>query len=316
MFSPCRWRYWNLKKGVNNVKIGIIGAGKVGISLGHILQKKGVQITGFSSTKEDALALAKSFCGEPLLYIKDNLSIVRISDVIAITTQDRNIKAVAEHIYRSSDDLKGKIFFHTSGSQSIEPLLPLREKGAYLGVLHPLQSFPDVESAIKVLPETYIFIEGDESAISVLIDLAEKIGRKAIRIESEKKVLYHLCAVFVCNLMCGLIYAGSLLAEMIGTGLEPFFPIIKATLRNIEEKGPILSLTGPIVRGDVETIIAHLKKLKEMPIFLEAYRSLSLFALEIAKKRGALDIKTEEQIRDLLKDVLGGRNGTKGNRDS
>ncbi|MCX7858006.1 MAG: DUF2520 domain-containing protein [Deltaproteobacteria bacterium] len=283
------------------MKVGIIGAGKVGISMGFLLMKRGVELTGFSSTREDALRLARSFCGESLLYTTDNLEIVGVSEVIAIATQDRNIRSVAESISESFSDLRGKLFFHTSGSHSIAVLSSLKTKGASVGSLHPLQTFPDVESAIRALPETYIFVEGEEESISALTTIGSKIGFKTIPIESEKKVLYHLCAVFVCNLLCALVYAGSQIMERIGTGLLPFMPIIRATIGNIEEKGPVLALTGPIVRGDVETVSAHIEAIKDNPPFLETYKSLSLFALEIAKKRGTLDLNTQNEMENLLK---------------
>lgn len=283
------------------MKLGIIGAGKVGISIGYILQKKGIPLVGFSSTRKDALDVAKSFCGDSLLYTTDNFTLVKASDVIGITTQDRNVKLVAQSISQAFQNLHGKVFFHTSGSQSINSLLSLKERGAIVGSIHPLQTFPDVESAIRAMPETYIFVEGEDDALPVLRFLSERLGYRTILIESEKKVLYHLCAVFVCNLLCALLYAGSKLMEMVGTGLEPFFPIIRSTLRNIEEKGPIFSLTGPVIRGDVNTILSHLENIKDKPQFLDVYRALSLFALEIAEKRGAIDENAKMEIEKVLK---------------
>ncbi len=300
----------------NSVKIGIIGAGKVGISMGYVLRKNGLNVIGFSSTRQDALDTARFYCGESLMYTKDNFELVCASDVIGITTQDRNIRPVAKSIAEKFSDLSGKLFFHTSGSQSIDSLLPLKKKGALLGSIHPLQTFPDIQSAIRVLPETFIFIEGEKDSIPLLTMIGNKLGFRTIHIESEKKVLYHVCAVFVCNLLCALIYAGSKLMDRIGTDLEPFFPIIETTLANIKEKGPIYALTGPIVRGDVETILSHLENMRDMPLFLETYRSLSLFALEIAKKRGTLDENTEKEIERILIPPKGGTGDRGSSTDS
>lgn len=290
------------------MKVGIIGAGKVGISIGYTLKNKGINLIGFSSTRDDALTIAKSYCGASLLYTKNNFELVEASEIVGIMTQDRNIKQVAQSISQAFTDLSGKLFFHTSGSQSISSLVSLKERGASLGSLHPLQTFPDIDSAIKVLPDTYIFVEGEEKSIPILTTIGNKIGYRTILIRSENKVLYHLCAVFVCNLLCALIYAGSQIMEKIDTDLEPFFPIIKATLKNIEEKGPVLALTGPIVRGDVETVLSHIESIKNMPVFLETYNSLSLFALEMARKRGTIDDTTQRKLESLLKKVPGGEN--------
>ncbi|MCS7281547.1 MAG: DUF2520 domain-containing protein [Desulfobacterota bacterium] len=285
------------------MRLGIIGAGKVGISISYVLKSKGIDLYGVSSRREEALALAKNYLGESLVYTTDNFEIVQACDVIGITTQDKNISVVAKAISDSFLNLKGKIFFHTSGSHSLGPLLPLKEKGAALGSIHPLQTFPDVESAITALPKTYVFVEGEEEAMPVLENLAQLIGFRVYRIESEKKVIYHLAAVFVCNLLCALLYAGSNLIDMIGFDLQPFYPIIETTIKNVKEKGPVHSLTGPVVRGDVETIKSHIEILKNMPDHLSVYSSLSVFALEIAKKRRSIDPQTEREIEEILSEL-------------
>jgi predicted short-subunit dehydrogenase-like oxidoreductase (DUF2520 family) len=283
------------------MKIGIIGAGKVGIALGHVLQNKGFAIVAVASRREESLELARNYIPGKCLYTKNVSEVVREADVIAITTQDREINAVAQEISRKADKLDRKLFFHTSGAHPATELSPLEQKGAILGSLHPLQTFPDVNSGIVALPRTYIFIEGDEKAIPVLDLLASTIGFKVVRIESKNKVLYHLSAVFMCNLLTALMHTGEGIANRIGVDLMPFFPIIETTLRNIETKGPLLSLTGPVVRGDAETVASHLEAIKGMEPQESVYRMLSLVALEMAKERKTLKPEEMEKLESVLK---------------
>jgi predicted short-subunit dehydrogenase-like oxidoreductase (DUF2520 family) len=283
------------------MKIGIIGAGKVGIALGHVLQNKGFAIVAVASRREESLELARNYIPGKCLYTKNVSEVVREADVIAITTQDREIDAVAQEIFRKADKLDRKLFFHTSGAHPATELSPLEQKGAILGSLHPLQTFPDVNSGIVALPRTYIFIEGDEKAIPVLDLLASTIGFKAVRIESKNKVLYHLSAVFMCNLLTALMHTGEGIANRIGIDLMPFFPIIETTLRNIEKKGPLVSLTGPVVRGDAETVASHLEAIKGMEPQESVYRMLSLVALEMAKERETLKPEEMEKLESVLK---------------
>ena len=283
------------------MKIGIIGAGKVGIALGHVLQNKGFAIVAVASRREESLELARNYIPGKCLYTKNVSEVVREADVIAITTQDREINAVAQEIFRKADKLDRKLFFHTSGAHPATELSPLEQKGAIFGSLHPLQTFPDVNSGIVALPRTYIFIEGDEKAIPVLDLLASTIGFKAVRIESENKVLYHLSAVFVCNLLTALMHTGEGIANRIGIDLMPFFPIIETTLRNIEKKGPLVSLTGPVVRGDAETVASHLEAIKGMEPQESVYRMLSLVALEMAGERKTLKPEEMEKLESVLK---------------
>lgn len=284
------------------MNIGIVGAGKVGIALGHVLQNRGFAVVAVASRREESLELARKYMGGKCLYTRDVAAIARNADVIAVTTQDREIRAVAREIFRATDRLDQKLFFHTSGAHPATELAPLDEKGAILGSLHPLQTFPDVNSGIVALPRTYIFIEGDEKGLPLLDLLGSAIGLKTLRIESRDKVLYHLCAVFVCNLLCALMREGEGISQRIGIELTPFFPIIETTLRNIENKGPLLSLTGPVVRGDAETVASHLEAIKGMGLHESVYRLLSQVALEMAVERKALKTEDIEKLARILKE--------------
>jgi predicted short-subunit dehydrogenase-like oxidoreductase (DUF2520 family) len=283
------------------MKIGFIGAGKVGIAIAHALQRKGYVIAAVSDVRgEDAFVAARRYLGEDCFYSSDNLDVVDRADVIAVATQDRAIRDVAAGISARADSLEGKVIFHTSGADPSAILSPLDRKGAFLGSLHPLQTFPDIGSAISVLPETFIFIEGDDGALPVLREIGSRIGYQVKTIKAEDKVLYHLSAVFVCNLLSALYFGAEGVMERIGITLEPFLPIIRATLRNIETKGPLAALTGPIVRGDVETVQSHLAALGDMGLQRKVYCALSQVALTMARERAMLDEDTIRRLRGLL----------------
>jgi predicted short-subunit dehydrogenase-like oxidoreductase (DUF2520 family) len=282
------------------MKIGIIGAGKVGIVLARSLIDKGYPIVAVASRRSESLELAQNYIGDGPFYTIDNLKVVESCDVVAVTTQDREISKVALEIHSYNVPVEGKTFFHTSGAHKATELAPLETDGAYLGSLHPLQSFPDVDTGLLALASTHIFIEGNEAALANLQVLAQAIGFDSVVIKSEHKILYHLSAVFVCNLLAALFYSGQQVMDKIDIDLEPFYPIIHATLHNIETKGPLASLTGPIVRGDSGTVTAHLEAIKGMSNEESVYRVLSKVALEMVEKRGTL---TDEQIKSMKKSL-------------
>ena len=282
------------------MNIGIIGAGKVGTALGCVLKRKGLAVTAVGSRRQASLDRARPYIGEESIYTLDNWRVFASADVVAVTTQDREIHKVAEQIFAQGIALEGKVVFHTSGAHASIELSPLDKKGALLGSFHPLQTFPDIDAGIAVLPETYIFIEGDEAALPALRTLASAVGREWKLLARESKVLYHLSAVFVCNLLCALLYSGEGIMERIGIDIEPFYPIIRATLRNIEAKGPLSSLTGPVVRGDAGTIEAHLTAMQGMERAREVYRSLSRVALEMAEERGEVGPEQLAALKALL----------------
>ena len=285
------------------MKIGIIGAGKVGTAIGHAMKCKGLQVHAMSDIRQESLDIAAPYLGKDCLYTHNNQEVVQISDIIAITTQDRAIRKVAQEIFESGITIKDKLFFHTSGAHSSTILSPLEKKGAILGSLHPLQTFPDIESAIRVLPSTYVFIEGDESALGTLELLGSAMGHKVVSIEGKQKVLYHLSAVFVCNLLCALLYSAEGIMDKINIEIEPFYPIIYATLKNIEQKGPLMSLTGPVIRGDGETIMEHLRAMADMDTQKGIYKALSLVALDMSQKRNVLDEEAVKALQAVLEGI-------------
>ncbi|HNY70206.1 MAG TPA: DUF2520 domain-containing protein [Syntrophorhabdus sp.] len=290
--------------GIRGMKIGFIGTGKVGIAIAHTLKNKGFDIVAVSdNTGEKAFNTARPYLGESIRYTNSNMDVVGLSDVIAITTQDYAISEVAKEIYDKARRLDNKLFFHTSGAHPSSILKPLDEKGAVIGSLHPLQSFPDIDSAIRVLPDTYVFIEGSAGALTVLEPLGKNIGQTTVSIEGNNKVYYHLCAVFVCNLLCALLYASEKIMQRIDITLEPFFPIINATLHNIQKNGPLVSLTGPIVRGDRETVQDHIHAMRNMGLHRRIYKALSLTALDMVKERGIHNQETITVLQRILEAI-------------
>lgn len=282
------------------MRVGIIGAGKVGISIGYVLKNNGVDVVAMSDRLGPSLDAARGFLGVDMLYTGNNMDIVEGADVIAVTTQDRAINDVVLEIIGAGPDLTGKLFFHTSGADPCSILMPLDKKGAHLGSLHPLQTFPDIESAIDVLPDTSIFIEGDEKAREILRFIGENLGAKVYVIDSADKVFYHLAAVMVCNLLSALMYTGVGVMDRINIDLEAFIPIIRATMKNIENKGPLAALTGPIMRGDYRTVAAHLEAMRSMPLQEEIYRALSKMALKMAEENMVLSGDQQKTMRRIL----------------
>jgi predicted short-subunit dehydrogenase-like oxidoreductase (DUF2520 family) len=103
--------------------------------------------------------------------------------------------------------------------------------------------------------------------------------------------------------MCALFFSAEEIMKRIGIDFEPFLPIINATLKNIEERGALHSLTGPVARGDVKTVEAHLNALKEMGLEREVYRVLSRVAQGMSSRRGGLTDETMKRFNDLLEGI-------------
>jgi predicted short-subunit dehydrogenase-like oxidoreductase (DUF2520 family) len=130
--------------------------------------------------------------------------------------------------------------------------------GAQTGAFHPLQSFADTTQAISNLPGSTIAIEAEEPLSSTLKEMAEKLSCRWIELKAEDKVIYHAAAVIAGNYLVTLVKLADDLWETFGIPREQatqaLLPLLKGTLNNIENVGIPQALTGPIARGDTETV--------------------------------------------------------------
>ncbi|MBM3326985.1 MAG: DUF2520 domain-containing protein [Calditrichaeota bacterium] len=178
------------------------------------------------------------------------------------------------------------IVAHTAGAISAEVLAPLREVNTAVMAWHPLQTFTGDEGA-ELLEGVTFGIDGDDEAVSVGEALALKLDGKPLRIETDKRALYHLGAVFACNFLAALAGISLDLLKKAGIderrALEALSPLLTATVGNIARKGLPDAITGPVRRGDVETIQKHLALLKPYPEVEKLYRELNA---ELTKRLG------------------------------
>ena len=216
--------------------IGIIGAGRVGGALALLLREKGFNLSGVYSK---TLAHAEKLASKTNSFVyRDLASIVAESEFIFITTTDREIFKVAKEIARL-ENLKGKYFAHTSGSQCYEILAPIKEKGGITFTMHPLQAVASPEMGREVLPSAYFSLEGDPEGIKVGAYLVRALGAKVLYLKENQKSLYHAGAVVASNYLVTLIDAALELLEISGIEREEGFlalkPLILGTLNNIDK---------------------------------------------------------------------------------
>lgn len=261
------------------MEIGFIGAGKVGKALGLYFKAHGLNVAGYCSRTEksaiEAAVLTSSCAFRTLRELADS------SDIIFITVPDQVLAEVDREAASMLDcyEVKHETFwFHVSGAHSSGILKGIREAGCETGSMHPLQSFGEPYGSTERLKRSWFTLEGTGKAVSTARSLLDKTSGKHFQIEAENKPLYHAGASVVSNFMVTLIESGISLFEAAGMDRADIFqaiePLIESTLSNIREKGTIDALTGPIVRGDYDTVSVHMKAIGEkMPSELEFYRA-------------------------------------------
>jgi predicted short-subunit dehydrogenase-like oxidoreductase (DUF2520 family) len=191
---------------------------------------------------------------------------------------------------------------HLSGLLDREALAPLSPTGAALGSFHPLQTIADPASAPLRLAGAYAGLEGDPRAIEVGEQLARALRMVPVRLSAGGKAAYHAGAAMVANYTVALFAVAERLAEEAGvppeTAARMYLPLLRGTAANLESP-PATALTGPVRRGDVHTIRAHLAVLRGADAHL--YRLLGLEALRLARQAG-LRPELAQRVAEALRE--------------
>jgi predicted short-subunit dehydrogenase-like oxidoreductase (DUF2520 family) len=208
--------------------------------------------------------------------------------VILIAVPDDAIPDVVRELAESAVLRRDHAVLHTSGVQDRAVLEPLTRTGAAVGSLHPLQTIADPATAASALRGAYAAVEGDERASALASELARAVGAIPFSISGAHKARYHAAAAMVANFGVGVVALAGRLARSAGVGESLagriYLPLLLGTIRNIEALGPRGALTGPIRRGDLQTIQRHLAALG--PAEREAYCALGKVTLELAREAG------------------------------
>ena len=280
------------------MKIGFIGAGKVGFSMGKYLKDKGINVTGYYSRNENS-SLEASLFTNPNQY-KELKNLVEESDTIVISTPDDKILEVWNKIKNLS--IKNKFICHLSGSLSSNIFSNISHYGAYGYSIHPIFPISDKYNSYKSLKNAFITIEGDRKYINEVKLFIESLGNRTKVLEKSDKTLYHLASVISSNLIIGLINISLNYLKEYGftekEAINALYPLIKENIEGINNKGVINSLTGPVERGDFNTINRHLLNIKEED--KDIYISLSNKILSLALE------KNKDRDYEKIREILGG----------
>jgi predicted short-subunit dehydrogenase-like oxidoreductase (DUF2520 family) len=221
------------------------------------------------------------------------------ADVVLLTVPDDAIGDVATAIRDAS--LSQAVVLHVSGLRDRSALVALEGRALGLGSFHPLQTLAGDSEAAGRLRAAFAVLEGDAAAVEAGRGLASMLGMEPLVIEAAQKPRYHAAAVIVSNYTVTLVAVAAKLAREAGVPAEAasriFLPLLAGTVKNLELLGPASALTGPIRRGDVGTIDAHLGALTADDRRL--YAVLGLRAVELAKEAGLDETRAEELVRRL-----------------
>lgn len=263
------------------MKIGIIGAGKVGVSLGMLLVQHGVPVAGFYSRTPESAEQAAAFTHTQRYGTLNE--IITAGDTLFVTTSD----GVIADIWRDMKALpiKSKTICHCSGALPSSVFDGAEALGVQTCSVHPMMAVSDRFSCWEKLEQAFFTLEG--SAAPRMQTLLQSCGIRTAVIRAEDKARYHLASCVVSNLAVGLSQWGIELLEDCGftaqEALAALTPLMLGNMQAVCEKGPVQALTGPAERSDQRTIQSHLACLDGSDA--ELYALLTRKLCDIAQKK-------------------------------
>lgn len=281
-------------------RIGFIGAGRVGTALGVAFSRAGWEVTGVASRDEAHRDQFHTLVPTARAFSEPN-NVLDEADLIFLTVPDDAIAGAAETLHLYS----GQALVHTSGALPAAILAPAMAAGTSKASFHPLVAFVDLERALEALRGATVALEGDESLLPVLADLAEAVGAQPVRLPEGGKAAYHAAAMMAAGGLVGLLDGIAQVAALAGLdeerALAVYLPLARQALVNAERLGIDDALTGPFLRGDVGTVTNHLAELsRSAPEALALYTAVARRELAIARRRGQLDDDTAAALQLLL----------------
>ena len=284
----------------------VAGRGNLGRSLTRALREAGHRVT-LVRGRTGIDRLARALKSQP-------------SAIVFLTVPDGAIGSVAAKLAAAGTEIPPSVaFVHMSGALELGVLASLSDRHP-VGSLHPLQSFPEPRP-----PEAFqgIMVAVDATTTSLrrrLNGLARDIGARPRRVDDAHRALYHAAAVFASNYLVALLGESVGLLEQAGWSKRDanaaLVRLSEGALLSVSRRGPTAALTGPIRRGDVETVLRHLDVLVRLDAgsrarrgvsAVDAYRMLGLIALEIAKEAGLQPAGAERIKRALTQKVAATR---------
>jgi predicted short-subunit dehydrogenase-like oxidoreductase (DUF2520 family) len=275
--------------------ITLIGAGNLAQALGPALKAAGYAID-FVASRETASSRRRAAMLAQLLEARTQSlnDAGPASDILWICHTDDALAETAKLLARKPG-WSGKIVLHSSGALSSDVLAPLKRKGSSTASLHPMMTF--VPGATPRMEEVPFAVEGDSRAVAVARRIVRDLGAESFAIKKSAKPLYHALGSFSSP----LIVAALVTAERVGrsAGLSAsqtrrvMAPILRQTFKNYAERGAAAAFSGPIKRGDVNTVLRHLNELKRVPGASEVYRALvksALMDLPSAKRKELMKV--------------------------
>lgn len=267
----------------------IVGAGRLGTSLAAALVRRGWEIEAIVDRDVRAARESRRIIGRGRVSASPAAA-AAAKGLVIIAVPDGAVGRAAASLARAGGPWAGRAVLHTSGLLPSSVLGPLARRGASTASLHPVQAFPRKDLPASVFAGITWGLEGDAAAVEAAEGIVRALRGRVLLVAAGDKALYHAAGVLASNALVALEWTAAGLLERTGLDAEAaaatLGPLLQGTLQNVKSLGLEKALTGPILRGDLETVRRHLEALEKTPEEKEVYAVLGKRILRLAAKRG------------------------------
>ncbi len=269
------------------MRIALVGPGRAGTALAMALDRAGHHVVAIAARRTSHAAEAAARFGADPIAIGDPIPPV---DLLLIAVRDAAIDEVAHMVAPVSGDATAVV--HLSGATSVDALDPIAAMGTPTGSFHPLQTLPSPASGADELDGAWIAITATDPLRTTLHELATSFGGRPFDLDDEQKATYHAAAAAAANFPLAALMVSHDLFVAAEVPFEVARPLVETMVANAFEQGPSQSLTGPVARGDVDTVVAQLAAVTaDTPRWRNAFLEMIRATAEVAG--------TWEQFKDL-----------------
>jgi predicted short-subunit dehydrogenase-like oxidoreductase (DUF2520 family) len=283
------------------LKIGFIGAGRLGTALAWSLAQRGLRVVAATSpTAANAQRLAAGIAG--CAVASSAQSVVDCCNLVFITTSDTAIaRATAKAHWRPE-----VAAVHCSGVTEVSALDSAARDGAQIGGFHPMQTFGDPAAAVRSLPGCTITIEAPEPLNETLVALARRLECLVNRLPPGMRGRYHAAAGYTSQFINALFAEAAKIWQSWGASeeaaVQALLPMARGTLESIASAGIAGGMPGPVSRGDIGSIEKHVAALA--PFGRDVMRFYTVVCdrtISLGLQRGAIDSDAAGRLRDIMR---------------
>lgn len=269
-------------------RLNLIGPGKVGLALALAWHRAGaVHVAGVLASSADKAQAAVSWLGAGCAVAE--AAQLPPAEFTLIATPDGKIADMAARLAAANVTPAGAVVWHASGALDSAVLAPLAAQGAQCASAHPVMTFADPLRAQDSLPGMPVALEGDAQACARIHALFARVGAQPFSLAAGSKAAYHAALAMASNYLVTLVELASQTLRQAGVATDAcpalLAPLMRQSLDNALNMGPLAALTGPIARGDAHTVAAHLAALASAPERARSYAELGRATLALATPR-------------------------------